>query len=359
MKVVMSDRSERLAGGPSEPPHHKHRRSPRKSRRIALLAVGLLLLGSLGVAYWAWNRPLGRTLEPETIGSPNRQSAAGVEPQCGGPPVMMILLVGKDLTTQTPGDPNDYDQGFADAIRLIRVDFVTGQVSMVAIPRDLWVPIPGLQEYGIESNRLKLAYAYGYTYFSNDYGPILLAQTLTEDFGVSLDHYAAVSLQAVVNGIDAIGGIDITLVEPLDLRNGNGDGYYFSAGKNHLDGEATVAFARARPDNSSDLYRIARQTEIIQAVQNRLLQPDVLPTLPRLAQSMRTSVLTDLSPAHISMLVCLAREMDGSDIVNLTLPESSFTPIRDQFGYQAFLPDFETITAYLADFELGNLPEQR
>jgi anionic cell wall polymer biosynthesis LytR-Cps2A-Psr (LCP) family protein len=88
------------------------------------------------------------------------------------------------------------------------------------------------------------------------------------------------------------------------------------------------------------------------------LQPDVLPSLPRLAQSMRASVLTDLSPAHISTLVCLARQMDSSDITNLTLEESSFASIKDQFGFQAFLPDFEAITAYLADFEAGNLPDQ-
>jgi len=273
---------------------------------------------------------------------------------------MMILLVGKDVTVQVqaPGNPNDYDQGFADAIRLVRVDFIIGRVSMVAIPRDLWVTIPGLQEYGIEANRLKYGYAYGYRYFDKDYGPILLAQTLAENFNVALDHYVVVNLQAVADGVDAIGGIDITLDSPLDLRNDAGDGYYFPAGINHLDGQATVDYARARPENSSDLFRIERQTEILQAVQERLLTPDVLPTLPRLAQSMRTSVLTDLSPADISMLVCLARQMNSSDIINYTLDESSFTPIVDQFGFQAFLPDFEAIISYLAKFQAGDLPGQ-
>lgn len=333
----------------------------RTSRRMRVIVVGAVLLLACGVAaaLWAWNRPLGRTLEPETAALPQRQAAAEEgTPQCGGPPVMMILLVGKDLAIQSPGDPNDYDQGFADAIRLVRVDFVAGRVSTVAVPRDLWVTIPGLEEYGIEANRLKYGYAYGYRYFENDYGPILLARTLSENFEVALDHYVVVSLQAFADGVDAIGGIDISLDAPLDLRNASGDGYYFPAGKNHLDGQATLNYARARPGNSSDLFRIERQTEIIQAVQERLLTPEVLPMLPRLAQSMRTSVLTDLSPADISILVCLARQMESSDITNYALDESSFTPIEDQFGFQAFLPDFEAIISYLSDFQAGNLPGQ-
>jgi anionic cell wall polymer biosynthesis LytR-Cps2A-Psr (LCP) family protein len=184
----------------------------------------------------------------------------------------------------------------------------------------------------------------------------LLARTLTTNFDVSLDHYVVVNLQAFVDGIDAIGGIDLVFAEPLDLRSDSGSGYYYPAGRNHLDGKATLDYARARPDNSSDLFRIDRQTEIIRAVQERVLTPEVLPLVPRLAQSMRSSVLTDLSPADISTLVCLTRELDSSDIEVTALPEDSFTTVEDQLGYQVFLPDFELMTAYLAAFEAGQFP---
>ncbi|HUH97420.1 MAG TPA: hypothetical protein VLZ89_08690, partial [Anaerolineales bacterium] len=121
---------------------------------LSMIALGLLV--SLGYegrqAYQIWaNRPLGAALptspytplgSPPTWAIPSSASAgitstpSALNPLCGGPRVMSILLIGSD----TRG--TSYTYGLADVTRLVRVDFVKPSVTMLDFPRDLWVKIP-------------------------------------------------------------------------------------------------------------------------------------------------------------------------------------------------------------------------
>ena len=88
------------------------------------------------------------TLTPYTSVSENT-------PLCGGPITMSILAVGSD--TRATG----YLYGLADVIRLVRVDFVNGRVSILEVPRDLWVQIPEIADhYNISQGKLNQAYLY-------------------------------------------------------------------------------------------------------------------------------------------------------------------------------------------------------
>jgi hypothetical protein len=98
-------------------------------------------------------------------------------PVCGGPTELIILGVGVD--TRGTG----YTYGLADVIRIARFDFVNPKVTVIALPRDLWVEIPGLEEAsGITHGKLNQAYYYGLPsvgiYPQPDGGPNLLTQTL-------------------------------------------------------------------------------------------------------------------------------------------------------------------------------------
>jgi hypothetical protein len=114
---------------------------------------------------------------------------------CGAPPVMNILAIGAD----TRGD--NYNYGLADVIRLVRVDFVNPKVTLLEIPRDLWVEIPDIADNlnGQDHEKLNQAYLYGNPGFgyTDDpaRGPGLLARTLTLNFGTQIDHYAAVNMR--------------------------------------------------------------------------------------------------------------------------------------------------------------------
>ena len=123
-----------------------------------LIGGGYLLISS-------WNQPFNQalTLPTEPIGDvgiietqdsqtdEHPPSEPGtltptIEPVCGGPPSLNILISGVSS--------NSYLYGLADAIRIARVDFQTKEVFVLALPRDLWVQIPGLESRGIDAGKI-------------------------------------------------------------------------------------------------------------------------------------------------------------------------------------------------------------
>jgi len=136
-----------------------------------------------------------RTEPLQNISAPEIDRTEPVEPSltprpqpfCGGPEQMTLLAIGAD-------SGSDYLYGLADVIRLVRVDFVTPKVSVLSMPRDLWVEIPEIKEpYGITHGKLNQSYFYGSPgmgyYKGPGAGPGLLARTLDLNFGFRPDHY--------------------------------------------------------------------------------------------------------------------------------------------------------------------------
>lgn len=135
------------------------------------------------------------TLAPTSIISALPTSTPA--PRCGGPAMMNILVVGAD----TRGD--NYTYGLADAIRLVRVDFVTPKVTVLEFPRDLWVEIPHISDNlnGQDHEKLNQAFLYGnpgFKYWDDPTeGSGLLALTLNLNFGTQIDHYIAVNMRTL------------------------------------------------------------------------------------------------------------------------------------------------------------------
>jgi LCP family protein required for cell wall assembly len=237
-------------------------------------------------------------------------------------------------------------------IRVIRVDFASPSAILLAIPRDLWVQIPGLEQHGIIENRIKTAYAYGNHYDVPGGGPSLLAQTLAQNFDLHPDHYVVVNFAAFEEGIDAIGGIDINVLEPL--RDSLSGEEYFPAGW-HMDGETALRYARMRED-ITDLDRVERQTQAVMAIRERVLSPQVLPSLPGVVQSMRASILTDLSPSEISMLMCIGERIGPGAIRVMSIDATMVTSVIDPWGHEVLMPDYQAIAELTQAFNAGAAP---
>jgi len=328
-----------LPAAVSDPPA-----ATRQAARLFAALGGVTVLVSLVlVGLWLWNRPLGPQLtSPGYLPPPRPTSLSQGDPICGGPPAMFILLLGLDEHA------DELTGGFADVIRLARVDFVEPSLTIIAFPRDIWLRIPGLEARGIVEERLRSAYAYGDTYDLPGGGVGLLAETLAYNFNVNLDHYAVGDFSAFVEMIDAIGGVDVDV--PQSVAE-------FSAGQQHMDGATALRYARLREDapDPSDLVRIDRQTQVLLAVQEKLTRPDMIAALPRLARSLQAAILTDLRPREVSALVCLGQRLDGSNIALLEMDPALFTRYIDVYGYERLAPDYVGIDAYLDAFYDGSL----
>ena len=339
-----------------------------KTLKIVVLGIaGFTILVGGGYLLYNWNRPLDPALElPEMTLDPSQESMETeengtlqpvVKPVCGGPPSMTVLISGVAS--------NNYLYGLADAIRVARIDFQTQKVTVLALPRDLWVEIPGLESRGITVGKLNQAYFYGTEgmgyYDGSGFGAGLLAETLLSNYGLVSSHYLSVNLYSFRVIINTLGGIDLTLAEDVYKRVDDQPVLYLKAGPHHLNGKQAEMLARQRI-SIGDFGRINHQTLILQAVAAKLLSPSGITAVPALVEQLKSTVETDFSPAEITQLTCLAGMIDfQDDVTYVTLPDSD---LEEQMMYDpargintaALVGDPEVITSLLADFQTGIWP---
>lgn len=275
---------------------------------------------------------------------------------------MLILLIGSDARANT------YEVGLADAIRLVRVDFVQPRIQLLTFQRDLYVEIPGIESRkGITHGKLNQAYLYGnpgYAYYDGPgQGPGLLALTMEHNFGVHAGHYLAVNMQTFARVVDALGGIEIRLPYVIDGRvEGSKDpNRYFPAGYQSLNGYRTMLLARMR--TRGDFQRSEMQNLVLQALAQKFLRPATVEKLPELVKAFSGSVQMDLGIAEVGQLVCLAGKISANDIEFIDFPEELFETTRVQdpvLGYTSIIAaDFDVLKAYVKKFEAGTWPETR
>lgn len=276
---------------------------------------------------------------------------------CGGPRSMLILLIGSDARADT------YEIGLADAIRLVRLDFVQPRVQLLTFQRDLYVEIPGIEDHnGVTHGKLNQAFLYGnpgYGYYDGPgQGPGLLALTMEHNFGVHADRYVAVNLQTFARIVDALGGIEIRLPYVIDGRvEGSKDpNRYFPAGYQSLNGYRTMLLARMRPRGDFDRSEI--QDMILQALADKFFRPSTVEKLPELVKAFSGSIQMDLGIAEVGQLVCLAGKINANDIEFIDFPEELFETTRVQdpvLGYTSIIAaDFDVLRVYVKKFEDGD-----
>jgi len=194
-----------------------------------------------------------------------------------------------------------------------------GQVSLISIPRDLWVSIPGW-----DNNRINTAYQHG---ISNGYpggGPGLLKDTIEYNLGIRIDHTAMVDFDGFRKIVDTLGGVDIPvscpytdwkLIDP-SYNPENEDNWFLytvNPGVIHMDGDLALWYARSR-QKSSDFDRGRRQQEVLRAIFTQALQTGTLRRIPELYSDVKDSVETDLGLGDLLQLALYAPKMTNADI---------------------------------------------
>lgn len=361
---------------------------------ISLLLAGPILAGMLFLNWW--NTPLGVPLgssstqtllpgeipdtlvpqptstsgEPEVTETPTRTPEPTLTPlpsstpapraMCGGPDTLTILVTGVDS--------GNYIYGLSDAIRIVQVDYVGGRVTVLPLPRDLWVDIPvsipGVTE-GITEGKLNQAYFYGSPgmgyYPDEDQSPGLLAKTLELNFNLPVDRYFSVNTRVFRQMVVQLGGIQVTLPRNVYKHYFDEPVLYLKAGTYHLTGKQAEMVARHRT-LIGDFGRMENQTILLKAFVRKLLTPGGIKQLPELIDIYRDNVVMDFTPNEISKLLCLASKIDlGEDILFLTFPKEMLTEgkiydeVHDYKAY-ALTYDKEEIRQLLADFQAGAYP---
>jgi LCP family protein required for cell wall assembly len=279
-------------------------------------------------------------------------------PVCGGPETMLLLAIGTDSRSDT------YLYGMGDVIRLVRLDFLHRSMSMISLPRDMWVEVPGIEKHGITHGKLNQAYFWGTAgmgyYESEAEGAGLLALTIEHNFGVRPEHYLTINMKTFKHMMAQIGGVYVSVPYTMDGRTDKSvpkePKYgYFAAGPAYLDATSALAYARIRAMDS-DFGRQDRQTQVLQAIWDRVLSPDIIDLVPDLIDFFRNDLLTDLSPEQIAQISCLILSMDEADMRYGKLEEDLFIRFWTPTNELALKWDPAQIQPILEAFVAGEWP---
>lgn len=229
------------------------------------------------------------------------------------------LLVGSDsrqgLTVEqqealaTGGDTGN---GRTDTILVVHVpEFGSStRVTMVSIPRDSYVPIPG---YG--RDKINAAFAMG--------GAALLAETVEQATGLRIDHYAEIGFGGFAGLVDGLGGVTVCPTAPIDDPLA---GINLPAGCQQLAGRDALGYVRSRATPRADLDRMIDQRQFMSSLLHRATSPAIWlnPWRWYAVPHAAVEALTVDHGDHVWDLARLAWSLHGAT-TEMTVPIGEFT----------------------------------
>ena len=288
-------------------------RRPGRGWRIALLSVLaiflVLTLATGGLALWV-RHSIASGIEfiadpfaGIPARAPQQKVAAGEEP------AVNILVLGTDSRTSA-SDPSQWKEGAqrTDAIMIVQVSGDRKTVSVMSIPRDSWVEIPGHGQ-----GKINAAYSYG--------GPSLTIHTVENLTGIHIDHFAVANFESFVALTDEIGGVRINLKTPQTLA-----GKELGAGAQVLDGQQALAYTRERSSlPNGDFDRVKRQQTWMRSIVSRVLTNGTLSSPTALYSFLKTASRTvavdeSFTLNQMQSLALETRHLHSNDIRFMTVP---------------------------------------
>ncbi|MEZ4768785.1 MAG: LCP family protein [Caldilineales bacterium] len=231
------------------------------------------------------------------------------------PERITVLLLGVDQRPDDPSPPR------TDNIIVLTVEPASGNVSMVSVPRDMFVSIPGFDYSG----KINTAYPIGESSKYPGGGGALVKKTVSELLGYPIDYYVKINFDGFVKIVDLIGGIDVDVPKAITDNeyptiDYGIETFHIDAGPQHLDGETALKYARTRHADD-DFQRARRQQQVLVAIKDKLVENKLMTTLHLLdlVRLMNDSVEHDIPPMELPGLLSLASKMQIGDINQLVL----------------------------------------
>jgi LCP family protein required for cell wall assembly len=304
------------------------------------VVTGFLLAGLAGAgAYFA---PVlaaavsvtgGQAIAHVTSPTPPGGVAAAPAP-AGSVQPFTVLLLGSDDDQKF--DPNHV---LTQSMILVRVDPAAKAVTMLSIPRDLYVQ---LASGG--TNKIDAAYSSG--------GAATAVRTVEQDFGIHVDNFVWIGLKGLVALIDSVGGVDVVTSNPVmddfypnDINSANPYGTYRVAvlpGPQHLDGIHAMQYVRSRhSDLRGDFGRSQRQQQVLMALRAKAKNLTAA-DLPDLANAFNGELKTDMNIQEVRALLPIASQIQPQSVKQIVLL-GSYTSSQVIGGADVLVPNWPQI----------------
>ena len=228
-----------------------------------------------------------------------------------------------------------------DSLMILSIDPDSNSIGILSIPRDLLVSVPGYAKR--QKINTVLPNGEGQRY---GFGPTLLQQTVQYNFGIPVHNYVLMDFQALIDIVDIIDGIEITIDYTLndpkypDMNYGY-DPLFIPAGTHKLNGYDALRFARTRHGNN-DMRRAERQQMVLYAIRDRILSFDMAPRLilqaPQLWATLSDNLYTGLELGQVIQLALFVQDID---LANITTGVMNYNYVEDyttEDGLFALIP---------------------
>jgi LCP family protein required for cell wall assembly len=221
----------------------------------------------------------------------------------GNSPVIKRLQVGERISVLLVGFGGPgHDGGYlTDSLQVMTFDPKLGTVTLISIPRDLFIQIPSLNGRGGYWGRINEAYSAGMgnvdrndtriPYEKHEAGGQLAMKAVAQVLGIPIDYWVSMDFVGFEQFIDAIGGVDVYVEKAFtDYQYPNHDDatvdpsyrtIKFDVGMQHMDGQRAIEFARSRysAQDGNDFSRSRRQQLLMTAVKDKLFRVETIPRL--------------------------------------------------------------------------------
>lgn len=267
----------------------------------------------------------------------------------GGQDIINILLLGSDTF-------NSNNSGRTDLIVIVSVNRTAGTVSMLSVPRDLYVYIPDYRVYRINS-----AYARGVQTNHPGGGAAMLIETIRYNLGIEIDHYARVDFSRFRRIVNDLGGVDISVdcaLEDWRLKSPeldpnveeNWEIFTLPVGVYRMDGDLALWYARSRR-TTSDFDRGRRHMALLRAIYRRIQSLNLIQQIADVYPQLLELVETDLTLDDILSLIPMASSLDPTRIASYTLrPNVEVRSWLSPEGSSVLAPNREALRARLEQF---------
>ncbi len=243
-----------------------------------------------------------------------------------------ILLLGSDAPVGDRGVKR------TDTMIVVSVNQEAKTASMISLPRDLYVYIPGGT-----MNRLNSAITIG--------GPRLLRQAILYNFGIPIHYFAQVDFEGFEQIVDSVGGVDLAVscgfrdwrIKDPELDPEDEENWYvheLEPGIHNMDGDTALWYARSRL-MSSDFDRGRRQQQLLRAMLNQGVDLDLISKVPDLWSTFNEAVDTDMDIGRILQIASLAPAIHENGVQNLYLLGKTEEWVVPETDAQVQLPVWE------------------
>jgi len=221
-----------------------------------------------------------------------------------------VLFYGID-SGEWPGETYREGQGRADTIALLKIYPERRQASLLSIPRDTMVEIPGRRG----QDKFGHAYAYG--------GAEMLVDTVEHFCGLEIDHYIGINYVAFKEIVDVLGGVEFEVDRVIEAR-----GLRLEPGLQVLDGDQAFALVSFRKESLGDIGRVMRQQRFMLALLNEAREKPLRSVL-MVFWAFWNNVDTDIELCELADLALKGRGIEEED-VNMDIVPGSFYNYKER-----------------------------